>query len=237
MLAVVLAIALAAVAGLALRNRVFFRLGLRNVRRRRGRGGLIVAGLMLGTAIITAALPTGDTMSQTIRSGAITALGRTDEVVAAKGIEAALGSQSGSTGMRYFPQGYAERIEQAGRASGLLSGVAPVIVESVAVQDLSSRQNEPRVTLFASDAAKLRGFGEIRAGGTAVSLVDLRPGEVYLNADGAEALGAKEGDTIRILAGHAMTTARVRAVVRYEGAATADSGVLMPLAAAQTLLG
>src|ERR1044072_3414321 len=68
-LAVVLVIGLAAALGtvamLALRNRVFFRLGVRNVRRRPGRSALIVVGLMLGTAIIAAALATGDTMSHT----------------------------------------------------------------------------------------------------------------------------------------------------------------------------
>ena len=53
-----------------LRNRVFFRLGVRNVAARRGRSALIVVGLMLGTTIIAAALATGDTMSQTIRSSA-----------------------------------------------------------------------------------------------------------------------------------------------------------------------
>ena len=53
---------------LAARNRVFFRLGVRNVRRRPGRSALIVVGLMLGTAIIAAALATGDTMTRTIRS-------------------------------------------------------------------------------------------------------------------------------------------------------------------------
>ena len=37
---------------LAARNRIFFRLGVRNVRRRPGRSALIVVGLMLGTAII-----------------------------------------------------------------------------------------------------------------------------------------------------------------------------------------
>ena len=235
-LVALLAVALAVVAVLVLRNRIFFRLGLRNVRRRRGRAALIVAGLMLGTAIITAALATGDTMSQTIRSGAITALGKTDEVVAAKGIEAALGAGSAGTGMHYFPQSSADRIGQAARPTGLVAGVAPVIVESVAVQDVSSRQNEPRVTLFASNPAKLGAFGEIKAGGTTVSLADLAAGEVYLNAKGADALGAKAGDTIRILAGHSMATARVKAVVRYAGAATADSGVLMPLSAAQAYL-
>jgi putative ABC transport system permease protein len=234
-LVVILAVVLAAVAALGLRNRVFLRLGVRNVRRRRGRSALIVVGLMLGTAIITAALATGDTMSHTIRSAAVSALGQTDEVVAAKGVGASLSTGSDSTGARYFPASYATRIKASG--SGLVDGVAPVIVEPIAVQDVSSRQNEPRVTLFASDPAQLHGFGDIRADGKTVSLADLRPGQVYLNAKAAEKLGAKPGDKLRMLAGKRLETVRVKSVVRYEGAATSDSGLLMPLTAAQRFVG
>lgn len=235
-LVIVLAVVIAALASVALRNRVFLRLGVRNVRRRRGRSVLIVAGLMLGTAIITAALATGDTMSNTIRSAAISALGNTDEVVAAKGIEASLVSGSDSTGVRYFPEQYADRIATAARGSGLVDGVAPVIVEPTAVQDLSSRQSEPRVTLFASDPTRLHGFGDIRAGSHTVSLANLAPDEVFLNAKGADKLDARVGDTIRIFAGSRITTARVKAIVRYKGAATNDAGLMMSLPAAQRLL-
>ena len=73
---------------------------------------------MLGTAIIAAALATGDTMSKTIRSSAIAALGQTDEVVAAKGVEAALavqGDAGGATDARYFPESYTDRIARATR--------------------------------------------------------------------------------------------------------------------------
>src|SRR5689334_23393313 len=99
----ILAAALAAVGVLALRDRVFLRLGVRNVRRRPGRSALIVVGLMLGTAIIAAALATGDTISHTIRSSAVTALGQTDEVVQAKGAKVDLEVQTGgATGVRYF---------------------------------------------------------------------------------------------------------------------------------------
>src|SRR5439155_14609625 len=125
-LLIVLAATLAAIGVLALRNRVFFRLGVRNVRRRPARSALIVVGLMLGTAIITAALATGDTMSHTIRSEAVSALGQTDEVVAAKGVGASLSTGSDSTGARYFPSSYAKRINASG--SGLVDGVAPVII-------------------------------------------------------------------------------------------------------------
>jgi putative ABC transport system permease protein len=233
-----LVVTLAAVAALAARNRAFVRLGTRNAVRRRGRSVLIVAGLMLGTAIIAAALATGDTMSRTIRSSAIAALGQTDEVVAAKGLEAALAvGEGGSTGARYFPESYADRIARATESSGLVDGVAPVIVEDVAVQDVTSRQNEPRVTLFASRTEPMRAFGDITAGNEIVSLADLRTGELYLNAKAAKQLDARRGDTVRVLAGDSSAAFRVAEIVRYDGGGTADAGLLLPLASAQQLLG
>jgi putative ABC transport system permease protein len=236
-LVALLAVALAVVAVLALRNRVFFRLGVRNVGRRRGRAVLIVAGLMLGTVLITASFATGDTMSQSIRTSALTALGRADEVVGAKGIATQLGAGTPATGTRWLPQADAARIAAAGRTSGLVAAVTPVIVEAVAVQDLSSRQYEPQVVLFASDPARVAAFGPMRANGKTVSLAQLGRNEVYLNRKGADALGAKAGDKVRLLTGRKVETARVRAVVDYSGAATSDYGVLLPLTSAQQLLG
>ena len=69
---------------LALRNRVFFRLGVRNANRRRGRSLLIVVGLMLATTIIASALGTGDTMGRTVRFTVLRSLGTQDEWVAVK---------------------------------------------------------------------------------------------------------------------------------------------------------
>jgi putative ABC transport system permease protein len=237
-LVAILALALAAVAAFALRNRVFLRLAIRNSRRRPARGLLIVTGLMLATAIIAAALATGDTMSQTIRSSAVAALGRADVVVGSNGTSDALAVNAENTsGIRYFPQDYAGRITRAAAGSGLVSGVAPVIVEQVAAQDVTSRQNEPSVTLFASDAGALRDFGAMRSGDRTVSLDQLQPGQIYLNAKAASKLDASPGDTLRLLAGSSVATVRVRAVVSYEGTGTDESAVLMPLAPAQRLLG
>jgi putative ABC transport system permease protein len=236
-LAILLALALAVVGALAVRNRVFFRLGVRNLKRRRGRTVLIVTGLMLGTAIISAALATGDTMSHTIRSSAATALGHTDEVVAAKGIEAALASNTGGTGSTYFPQGHARLIARSLADKGLVDGIEPVIVEPIAVQDATSRQTEPRVTLFATKAESMGGFGEIRAHGRIVSLADLRAGEVYVNTEGANKLNARPGDTVQLLSGNTVSSMRIREVVSYQGGATDGAGVLMPLGTAQQFLG
>jgi putative ABC transport system permease protein len=234
-----LAAALFTLGVLAARNRVFLRLGVRNLRRRKARSALIVVGLMLGTAIIAAALATGDTMSHTIRSSAIVSLGQTDETISASAAKAILpGTDTGAaTGVRYFPLSYYTEIRRAVTGSSSIDGLAPAIVEPVAVQDVSTRQNEPRVTLFASDPRELRGFGAIESNRGAVSLADLAPGEVYLNEKASEELKARPGDELRVLAGRSTAPMRVRAIVRYDGSGTDKAAALMGLASAQRLLG
>ena len=239
-LATALVAALGAVGVLAARNRVLLRLGVRNVTRRGSRTALIVIGLMLGTAIIAAALATGDTMSHAIRAGAIASLGQTDERISATGAETDIGSRLGAaTGVEYFDQGAVHRVDAALRGSGLVDGITPAIIEPVAVQDPARRQNEPRITLFAADPDRMAGFGPIlSAHGRAVSLAALGPGELYLNRHAAHELHARPGDRVLVFAGRARPASmRVRDVVRYDGAGTADSALLLPLARAQLLLG
>jgi putative ABC transport system permease protein len=238
-LAVGMAVALGTVAVLAARHRVLVRLGVRNVGRRGARTALIVVGLMLGTAIIAAALTTGDTMSHTIRSQAIRALGNTDELISARGAEADVGAELGAaTGVRYVDQRAVARVDAALAGSKLVDGVAPAIIEPVAVQAPSRRRNEPRVTLFATDPGRMGGFGTITgSAGQHVSLAALRSGELYLNEDAADELDARRGDRVLVFAGSRPASMRVRDVVRYDGGGTTDSGALMPLDAAQRLLG
>src|SRR5687768_10486819 len=60
---------------------VFLRLGVRQLPRRPAQTALIVAGLMLSTALVAASLATGDTITRAIRTAAVAELGRLDEVV------------------------------------------------------------------------------------------------------------------------------------------------------------
>jgi putative ABC transport system permease protein len=236
----IVTVALGVLAAFALRNRVLLRLGIRNVGRRRGRSALIVLGLMLGTAIIAAALATGDTMSHTIRTGAVKSLGYTDEVIGAKGAKPTLAvTDAGfATGVAYFPASYSQRVSAAVSSTGLVDGVAPAIIEPVAALDARTRQNEPQMTLFATNPADMRGFGVIRdRAGRAVSLAQLHRGEVFLNIKAAEQLDAHPGDTVLVLAGQHRMAARVAAIVTYDGTGTSKSAVLLPLAPAQHLLG
>src|SRR6266545_3975586 len=240
-LAMALGIALAGGLGalglLAARNRIFLKLALRNVPRRRGRSALIIAGLMLGTAIIAAALATGDTMSHTIRSSVVTSLGHTDELVSVKGTDVESNAIGDSTRVAYFKEEIASSVGDVAAQSQLVDGVAPAIIESIAVQDVTTRQNEPRVTMFASDPEALAGFGEIRADGKTVSLSELGRAEVFLNGDAADDLAASTGDRVTVFVGDKASPFRVRAIVDFDGAGTDGAALLVPLTTAQMLLG
>ena len=239
-LVVTLGVLLGALAALAIRNRIFLKLGIRNVTRRRARTALIVLGLMLGTTIIVSALTTGDTMSYTIRSSAVESLGATDELVSVRGAEVNPMVQVGSTtGIEYFPERVlAEVGHELTAREDLIDGVAPAIVEPLAVQNVTTRQTEPRITLFASSQPHLAAFGDIQDSetGDVVYLNDLRGNEVFLNADAADELQAETGHKLQLFAEGEAFPATVRAVVDYRGTGTDGAALLMPLAAAQEVL-
>src|ERR687892_1761646 len=75
-------VALLATAWLALRGPTTRRLALRQINRRRGEAALVVAGSVLGTAIIVGSLVVGDTLDRSVRQDAYRQLGAVDEVVA-----------------------------------------------------------------------------------------------------------------------------------------------------------
>ncbi|MFN8221692.1 MAG: FtsX-like permease family protein [Gaiellales bacterium] len=233
---VLLALAGVVVTALVARQPVLGRLAVRNLGRRRARTALIVAGLMLGTTIVAAALVTGDTMSHTIRVTAVKAVGASDEVVSARGATEDLPGELGAAvGMAYVDESVVQRVERATRASGLVDGVTGAIFEQVAVQAPRTRQSEPSVVLFAADPARMGGFSPILAGGRDVSLAALRRGELYLNSKAADKLDVRAGDGLTLYVGARPVTYRIAAVVEFDGAGTLDAAALVPLADAQRL--
>src|SRR5690348_8473696 len=84
--------ALAALAALAVvlgwrawRWPIFLRLGVRQLPRRPAQTALVVAGLLLSTALMAASLSTGDTISHALRAAAVNELGPLDEIVTFSG--------------------------------------------------------------------------------------------------------------------------------------------------------
>ena len=134
------------------------------------------------------------------------------------------------TGIEYFSEDVFPEVEYElllGHED-LIDGVAPAIVEPLAVQNVTTRQSEPRVTLFASSQAHLGAFGDIRRhdDGEPQYLNDLQAGEVFLNSDAAEELQAAPGHELRLYAEGDAMPVTVRAIVDYEGTGTDGASLL-----------
>jgi putative ABC transport system permease protein len=237
-LSALVGLSVAILVALAIRNIVFFRLGVRNVRRRVGRSALIIVGLMLATAIIAAALGTGDTMGRTVRSTVLHSLGISDEWIMVRGQKPALFASVGSgAAIQQFDERRIADVARAVQGTKLVDGLAPAIIRTVAVQDQSSRQTEPRVTAFAPDPSRFAGFGSIRgSSGRPVDLAALAAGSVFFDHKAADALGAHAGDSVVLLAGNHLLSVHIADIVSYIGAGTAKAAIILPLAHLQRAL-
>jgi putative ABC transport system permease protein len=221
----------------AVRQPVLFRLSVRNIPRRLGRTALIVVGLMLATTIISAAFGTGDTIRKTIRTEVLTSLGNADEVISAQE-ESDVEVTGEAADISYFDQSYFDEVREVLIDNPNVDGIMPAIWEATGVQSTTTRQTEPRVTIFAPDPAYMDGFGTIHdVDGGSVTIDDLSPTEVYLNEEAAENLDASPGHELVIHGPAGAQPATVTAVIRYDGMGTGsnDPGLIMPLARAQGL--
>ena len=167
---------------LALRGPLDRRLALRQVNRRRAEAALVVAGSVLGTAIIVGSLVVGDTLDYSFKQDAYRTLGVVDEVVSspdpAKGAEAA------------------RRLEPL-RGDPALDGLLTVRRHEAAVASgdpaAGARKGEPQAAVLELDfqeAARFEGPGSALAGPAPGA------GRVVLNDTLAGALDARAGDRL-----------------------------------------
>jgi putative ABC transport system permease protein len=236
----------AAVAVLALRNRLLFKLALRNIPRRRAQTALIITGLMLSTVIITSAFGTGDTVSYSIRSLSVANLGAVDEIVTTN---SGVGSGFGGTAAGrpgFFPADTADRL-LARLAAGTAAGVTGAIVQAAPLQDLTTRQTKGNTLVLGLPAGYPAAFGAlVTAAGATVTLGQLGAHEVYLNARAAQALAAHRGDRLQAYVGSVAVPLVVRDVLRNDGLAaggllssgqSSDPEVVLPLDRLQSVIG
>ena len=78
---ILVGVCLALIAWQAIRKPMLRRLAVRDVVRRRGETSLVIAGSLLGTALITGSLIVGDTLDSSIRGAVSNQLGPVDEVL------------------------------------------------------------------------------------------------------------------------------------------------------------
>jgi putative ABC transport system permease protein len=221
---------------LALRNRLFFKLGLRNLPRRRAQTTLIIFGLMLSTVIFTSAFGAGDSLSHSGRVQATSSLGAVDETITLGNLDGASGRRADTPIADYFPAGLASRV-RAGVAPGTVDGVVGIAQESVPLTDLTSRQTKNAAQLLGVPATYPSAFGPLTTiGGDTVTLPQLGVGQIYLSKTMADRLNAHAGDQVRIYLANAPVHVTVRAVLQ-SSYLTGYTDLLLPLSRMQALTG
>ena len=175
-------IALGVVAYQMLRRPVLRKLAVRDTTRRAGETVLVIAGSLLGTAIITGSFIVGDTLDSSIRVTATTQLGPVDEAIVVPEAERAAE--------------IAERVRSID--DSLIDGVttmlsAPVSVATVADETLA----EPSAQAIELDFETAADFGgDVSA--TGISGDTPATGEVAITEDIASTLDVAAGDEVSL---------------------------------------
>jgi putative ABC transport system permease protein len=195
-------------ASLVLRDRTSFRMAGRNIPRRKAQSALIVAGLMLATALFSAAFTTGDTLTKSLRVQALENIGRVDVVVRAEqpesGSAVAFGpgagvAQTPEARERYFDAKLADEVRDRLADEENVAGVAPLAKESVPVTAPKTDLSEPRVDVLGVDATSMKGFDQLTAAsGETLSVANLGDNEVYVSRETAAGLDVGVGDSIEV---------------------------------------
>jgi putative ABC transport system permease protein len=242
-LLVLFAVAVASVVAVALRNRVLFSIGLRNIPRRRAGSVLIVLGLMLSTVIVSAAFATGDTVNYSITNDTYNKLGHVDEL-----LQVQLS--------RHRAELTREQVSPAGtipnQITGLViagtngddnvDGILPALRMPVPATNARTKISVPEVVVIGLDERFMTGFEDdvIADDGTGrIDIARLSRSDVLVNTSTARALSIVAGDRIDLWINREPRTLTVSGIVNdtlLTGWTQGQpNGVLMKLSRAQEL--
>ncbi|MFC1866295.1 ABC transporter permease [Chloroflexota bacterium] len=228
-LLVVFGIGIAVMIVIAMRNRVIFKLAVRNAPRRRAQAGLIVLGLMLATLLFSASLTTGDTLAHSMRIQALKQIGEVDVVVQAEAREA-----SGQP--VYFEQDYFETIRQGLEGISAVDGIAPLVSEVAPIVALDTGLNEAQVNILGYAEKWMSGFDRLEdEQRELLSLSNLAPGQVFISSELANELSIDPGDTVYTYLGSVPTVLEVSRVYQKGANPAGEFSLVMPLAELQAL--
>ena len=188
---------------LAVRHRLAFRIAMRNVRRGRARTALLIAGLLVGTTIVSGSLVVGDTVQT---------LGYHYVYIGAGYVDESISAESTSGGASYYP--YSVYTETVSLTAGYHSivGITPEIVSAASAYDRTSGTPETDLNLIGVNGNQSGALGSFVAdNGTAFS--GPLPGHVLLDDQAASALNATAGDSLLVY-GAAVVPLIVQAVVQ-----------------------
>ncbi len=194
------------VAYLAVRNPVMFKMGLRNIPRRKAQTALIVVGLMLSTLIMSAAFGTGDTLTTSVTAEVYNVLGDADELITWD-----TDKQPAAVDDRKIPIADVEAWQAQFANDTDIEAFIPFISESLPVQNERTKLNEASTNIVgfrASDAVALGGLKDTSGNGVTLAAMDMA-----VNKKLAEEIDAQVGDTIHAFYNGKPVDFVVRAIV------------------------
>ena len=187
-LAILVAIVLVAVGILAIRRRVFARMAIRSISRRKMHSVVVVCGLLIATAMISGALVAGDTLDYIISRDVMTNTGEVDIVVSSQDD---LGEEA------YFNYTIALSVAQNASDGALvhIDKASGAIREVLAVKNLRTGLTFARAGLYGLEAGSTVN-SLVDQEGAAVTAEDISGGMAVINSDLAGEVEAQAGDTI-----------------------------------------
>ena len=209
-LLVLLSCCLLSVAWVAWRRPVLFKLGIRNIPRRRAQSTLIVVGLMLSTLIMSTALGVGDTVNHSATAAVYGVYGHVDEIV----IRSANAVQDSSDAIGGTIDADAlVLVDETLAGDPNVDGIMPFLDVRVPVINEAEGQVEPSMVLTGIEPARLDGFGGLSAieVGT-IDMASLGPDGVVISEEAADQLSARVGSTLTIFHDNTPVTLSVEAI-------------------------
>ena len=198
-LVILLAICLLSVAWVALRKPVVFKMGMRNIPRRKAQTTLIVVGLMLSTLIISAALGTGDTMNNSVNAAVYSGLARVDEVVTAS--DTAKVSTGNISATTKIPIAALDKVNAALAGDQDVSATLGLLYAPVPAINPSANLAKPIVNLVGADLNGVKAFGGVDVKSGSLDFSGMPAGQHWLVASEklADDLNLKAGDALTVI--------------------------------------
>lgn len=174
---------------LAVSNLIFFKIGARNILRRRSQMLLIIFALMLSTTLLTSVLSVGNVITATVQTVAVDNLGTVDETV-----------QGGHGDIGRFDDYIYYQLRQRTQRDTAIQGLAGALAESnLLLADQTSRQVRSSVNSLALIPGSEQGFGGLLDNANTHvqhSIAELALNHVFLNDTLATLINAHPGDTL-----------------------------------------
>lgn len=220
-----------ALAVVALRRPLLFRIAYRQLARRKSQSVLMAVGMMFATAGIMAMATTGDVLVAVIQSMVLDSAGRTDVLLSAGG--------------KPFDPSIAGRLAADSAVARDFPFLQPTLELTGSAADEDRRLSVPSAQLAGLGRAPGAGFGPfILAGGGRLDTGDLTGTRSVLTKKLADRLAARPGDRLRVLvsgpggeATELETTVAGVAVTSSDAAQSIQADVFLPLPLLQQAVG